>query len=516
MERLAAPQRKWEWILGIAVAVLVVLAVLFYLPRFTAAYELYWGQENLRRLFYEDLGLSEAWSSFIAVVGSFFYALAWVPLSLWTYRVLAWRFDNRQLAVAFGCWVLVYGHVPLMHALLGSDACFNQRTGAPLKWYVEESDGHVVLFDSAGFDSVTGAEKRPVTPEICGTFATQKANNRPRKITTNVRNLEFFYPTTGRARVWYSKSADGSYELFDARGFNPATSEPLLPVTKEIVADILDRASKEAEARREAEDAEATKRADDAKIRTFVPSFDLTGDWSGTATSGPAAFPYEWKLKQVGNRIDGTVRISSNGGTYFALFNIEGNIAASGIAFQGTRFINRVQGPTTSWCMPTGVLKYYDNLDPAKLEGTWGPNSINGGCPNGSGGSITLTRNGTFVKPPPPMTASISGVWNGMYFYPDGRQSVAFTFAFDSQGCRGRSEEPNTFGNPNAPKLFANLQCQTSSLSAGQTIAITKTYDGTGGVSHSVFYTGTVSPDLNQISGQWAINTTKGNFTMQR
>lgn len=244
MDRLAPPpeknpiksNRKWIW--GIAIAAAIALIMSFVFPGIISVYQLYWSQGNIQRLFYEDLGLSQAWSSLIAVVGSFFYALAWVPLTLWTFRVLVWRFSARQLIVAFACWVFVYGHVPLLHALLGADACFNQRTGAPMKWFVQDADGRIVLFDSSGFDIVTRVEKRPVTPDICSSFARQKTNDRPRKITANVTTIEFFNPISGRPRIWYYKKSDGTYELFDSRGFHPGSSEPLLPVTKDIVVDI--------------------------------------------------------------------------------------------------------------------------------------------------------------------------------------------------------------------------------------------------------------------------------------
>ncbi len=124
--------RRWFWVLVVAGAVAIAVVAAAGIPRIVASYELYWSRDGIQRLFYEDLGLSESWSSFIAVVGSFVYALAWVPLTLWTYRLLAWRFNGQLLLVAFASWVFVYGHVPLMHALLGSDACFNQRTATRL------------------------------------------------------------------------------------------------------------------------------------------------------------------------------------------------------------------------------------------------------------------------------------------------------------------------------------------------------------------------------------------------
>lgn len=112
--------------------------------------------------------------------------------------------------------------------------------------------------------------------------------------------------------------------------------------------------------------------------------------------------------------------------------------------------------------------------------------------------------------------ASIAGTWTGLYSYPGGKGQVSFTFVFESAGCLGRSDELNTFGKRDAPKLFASLTCSSNSLSPGQVVSIKKTYDGTGGVSHSVIYTGVVSADLRVISGSWKIGNQSGPFTMQR
>jgi len=127
------------------------------------------------------------------------------------------------------------------------------------------------------------------------------------------------------------------------------------------------------------------------------------------------------------------------------------------------------------------------------------------------------------ATPAPPLTApapldgSISGLWKGSYSYSNGNQPpVNFTVSFAASGCSGRSEEPNTFGNKSAPKLFANLSCSDPALVPGRLITINKTYDGTGGVSHSVIYSGTVSADMRTISGRWAVNNARGNFTMSR
>lgn len=121
-------------------------------------------------------------------------------------------------------------------------------------------------------------------------------------------------------------------------------------------------------------------------------------------------------------------------------------------------------------------------------------------------------------RPDTSARSHIAGVWRGQYFYPDGKRPVEFVFNFETGGaaCRGRSEEANTFGQRGAPKLFGNLECPSASLSPGQRVIITKTYDGTGGVSHAVIYSGTVSADLNEITGEWAIGAVKGPFVLRR
>ena len=123
------------------------------------------------------------------------------------------------------------------------------------------------------------------------------------------------------------------------------------------------------------------------------------------------------------------------------------------------------------------------------------------------------------VTPPlaAPLGDNISGSWSGTYSYASGNKPpVSFTVSFGPNGCAGRSEEPNTFGNKSASRLFANLTCSDAVLLPGHLITINKTYDGTGGVSHSVVYTGTVSADMRSISGRWVVNNAHGNFTVSR
>ena len=71
------------------------------------------------------------------------------------------------------------------------------------------------------------------------------------KVPTKVgyrEDLAFFNPVSGEPAIWYYKSPDGIYDLFDAPGFHPTYGReaPLQVVTSTIVGDIEASFSKEA------------------------------------------------------------------------------------------------------------------------------------------------------------------------------------------------------------------------------------------------------------------------------
>jgi hypothetical protein len=115
--------------------------------------------------------------------------------------------------------------------------------------------------------------------------------------------------------------------------------------------------------------------------------------------------------------------------------------------------------------------------------------------------------------------AALAGTWKGFFFYSNpSRRPVAFTLTLEVFGgiCRGRTEEPNTFGNRVEPKLFANVECSLIAGSAPPRLALRKVYDGTGGQSHGVDYIGEVSPDGRSITGTWTLPGGSGRFSLSR
>lgn len=109
---------------------------------------------------------------------------------------------------------------------------------------------------------------------------------------------------------------------------------------------------------------------------------------------------------------------------------------------------------------------------------------------------------------------TISGVWLGQYSYPPeaGRAPVKFQARFASAAngrVTGSMIEPNTFGDQTAYFLTSNI---AGSIGPNGAVLLDKTYDGTGGQTHTVHYEGAFS--VGCVAGQWAIGGSGGPFHM--
>lgn len=110
-------------------------------------------------------------------------------------------------------------------------------------------------------------------------------------------------------------------------------------------------------------------------------------------------------------------------------------------------------------------------------------------------------------------SAGLSGVWVGYYGYDAIPKQVEFQMKLSASGSRfsGASVEDNTFGDASVLFLTATL---IGSVGPGGAVQFTKTYDGTGGQSHSVEYGGALDSTGHCISGKWHIAQTSGPFKM--
>jgi hypothetical protein len=126
----------------------------------------------------------------------------------------------------------------------------------------------------------------------------------------------------------------------------------------------------------------------------------------------------------------------------------------------------------------------------------------------------------SFAKTAAPAPAPrLTGHWEGVYRYnAPGQNPVLFTtdIVQDSpKAFTGRVAELNTFGSPDAKYLFANLDGGVE----GKRVWFKKTYDGTGGQTHSILYEGTLERATMTVKGQWkgeGSNTFSGTFEMKR
>jgi hypothetical protein len=107
-----------------------------------------------------------------------------------------------------------------------------------------------------------------------------------------------------------------------------------------------------------------------------------------------------------------------------------------------------------------------------------------------------------------------TSMWSGQYGYSTGQAAVPFTLTLHAAAdgsFTGLTTEPATFGNGSARALTADVSGSIN----GRRIYFKKTYDGSGGQSHTVEYNGTLSPDGHTMSGTWKVDTLSGSFSAE-
>ncbi|MFZ4069217.1 MAG: hypothetical protein ACOYJ6_03840 [Caulobacterales bacterium] len=100
--------------------------------------------------------------------------------------------------------------------------------------------------------------------------------------------------------------------------------------------------------------------------------------------------------------------------------------------------------------------------------------------------------------------SNLTGYWAGAYLYPmSGAPPVAFNATIEDRdgALVGEIDEPNTFADPAAARLFADL----IGVRTGLQVRFVKSVDGTGGANHDIIYDGVASADFMRIDGIWSI-----------
>jgi hypothetical protein len=109
---------------------------------------------------------------------------------------------------------------------------------------------------------------------------------------------------------------------------------------------------------------------------------------------------------------------------------------------------------------------------------------------------------------------NLTGVWNGLYSYRDGR-SVTFVATLIDSGSTlsGSTHEPCVGGDCPAGTLFATLTGRRN----GGAVTFRKTYEAASPRYGTINYEGRLNADATEIEGRWMIpGVWSGKFMMIR
>lgn len=132
--------------------------------------------------------------------------------------------------------------------------------------------------------------------------------------------------------------------------------------------------------------------------------------------------------------------------------------------------------------------------------------------------TFTLTLTLTLANLTAAHAADLTGSWEGHYAYPPAEGGSAPPVVFSAslrqsdEKLEGEITEPNTFAA--ADKSVRELKAKVAGTVTKQSVRFVKTYDGTGGQSHSVRYRGKQTGD--KVQGTWTVDTLSGTFEMER
>jgi hypothetical protein len=110
---------------------------------------------------------------------------------------------------------------------------------------------------------------------------------------------------------------------------------------------------------------------------------------------------------------------------------------------------------------------------------------------------------------------ALTGDWEGGYISTDGQDVNTFTVKMRQTGgtLSGTIYEVNAFGDTSHALFLTSTFTGTAN---GRAVRFTKTYDGSGGASHSVTYSGALEPNGRRIRGTFSVEGGGGTFEMVR
>jgi hypothetical protein len=108
----------------------------------------------------------------------------------------------------------------------------------------------------------------------------------------------------------------------------------------------------------------------------------------------------------------------------------------------------------------------------------------------------------------------VTGVWYGRYRSDSDRQNNGFIANLTETGglVDGSISEPNDSRRRPGGVRHADVEGRRG----GAKLRFVKQYNGSGGFTHAVYYSGTIDAEGTVIAGVWQVDSIRGTFTMQR
>jgi hypothetical protein len=174
----------------------------------------------------------------IMVTIPFFWAVANYSRTWWGYKPVEASLDlylNKH-----GIIIVLYVAAFFLTMYFASRGSYFDTKGQRLKWCSETPEG-IRVFDVEGVDPVYGVPLRPCSDDQMRALRKEAVGTQapsPLSI-ADPRTFEFFDGVSGRPRVWYYRTLDGQYKLYDRPGTHPGTGAPLTPVDGTVIQQIV-------------------------------------------------------------------------------------------------------------------------------------------------------------------------------------------------------------------------------------------------------------------------------------
>jgi hypothetical protein len=108
--------------------------------------------------------------------------------------------------------------------------------------------------------------------------------------------------------------------------------------------------------------------------------------------------------------------------------------------------------------------------------------------------------------------SDLSGQWQGAFFASGAVTPFNATIVDENGRIIGSISEFNGFGDPGVAFLLSDIAGNVR----GNRVTFEKTYNGVGGQTHTVVYSGTISRDGRRITGTWNLDGASDRFEMVR